>query len=58
MKPLLTNPTSLNIWRMNKNMPDGLIVEKHVYNNKGEISWSERLIEIAPVIFNLSIERN
>jgi hypothetical protein len=58
MKPLLTDPTSLNIWRINKNMPDGLIVEKHIYNYKGEILWSERLIEIAPVHFNLSIERN
>jgi hypothetical protein len=58
MKPLLTNPTSLNIWRINKNMPDGLIVEKHTYNYKGEIYWSEKLIEIAPVNFNLSIERN
>ena len=58
MKPLLTNPTSLNIWRINKNMPDGLIVEKHIYNYKGEIYWSEKLIEIATVNFNLSIERN
>ena len=58
MRPLLTNPTSLNIWRLNKNMPDGLIVEKHIYNYRGEIHWSEKLIEIAPVNFNLSIERN
>ena len=57
MKPLLTNPTSLNIWRINKNMPNGLIVEKHIYNFKGEISLSEKLIEIAPVNFNLLIER-
>ena len=58
MKPLLTNPTSLNIWRINKNMPDGLLVEKHVYNFEGKLLWSERLIEIAHVNFNLSIERN
>jgi hypothetical protein len=58
MKPLLTHPTSLNIWRINKNMPDGLIVEKHIYNYKGKIYWSEKLIEIATVNFNLSIERN
>ncbi len=58
MKPLLTNPTSLNIWRINKNMPDGLLVEKHLFNLKGELFWSEKLIEIAPVNFKLSIVKN
>jgi hypothetical protein len=38
-------------------MPDGLVMEKQIYNYKGELYWSEKLVEIAPVTFNLIIER-
>ncbi|WP_282032604.1 hypothetical protein [Winogradskyella eximia] len=56
MKPLLTDPTILNIWRLNKNIPYGLIVEKQVYSSKGELTWTEKLKEVNPVNFNLLIK--
>lgn len=55
MKPFLTNPTSLNIWRIHKNMPEGLIVEKHIYQHTGELIWSEKLTASKPISFKIII---
>ena len=56
MKPFLANPTILNIWRLNRNMPNGLIIEKHVYRSDGSLSSSEKLLEVNHVNFQLKIQ--
>ena len=55
MRPFFTDPTILNIWRFNRNIPDGLVIEKHVYNSKGKLSWTEKLRTVNPIKFNLLI---
>ena len=58
-KPLLTDPTILNIYRRSKkNMPNGLIIEKLVYDSKGELNTREKLTEFTPVNFAIQIREN
>lgn len=56
MKPFLAHPTILHIWRQNRNMPNGLIIEKHSYKSDGSLSKIEKLIEIKSVNFHLKIQ--
>ncbi|OMP32296.1 hypothetical protein [Mangrovimonas sp. DI 80] len=56
MQPFLAEPTILNIWRLHKNMPQGLIIEKQVYNNDGKLYYVEKLKKVTPINFRLIIE--
>ncbi len=56
IKPLLTDPTILNIWRLKNKIPDGVIVEKLVYNSEKKLIWKEKLNEISPINFKLFIK--
>jgi hypothetical protein len=57
-KPLLTDPTILNIYRRSANMPNGLIKEKIVYDSKGVLIYKEKLKEFSPVNFKLIVKEN
>ena len=56
MKPFLSDPIILNIWRLDRNMPNGLIIEKLVYKSDGTLSRSEKLKKVSPVNFHLKIQ--
>lgn len=43
MKPLLTFSTAYEIWKKRKNIPNGIIIEKYLYNYKGEMVIQEKL---------------
>lgn len=43
--PLLTYPTAFEEWKLNRNIPNGIIEEIHFYNYKGEHITTERLIK-------------
>lgn len=53
-KPMLIFDTAYNIYKLRKNFPNGLIVEKHFYDYEGNLVKSEKLKEIEPT--NLSVE--
>jgi len=56
MKPFIAHPTNLHIWRQNRNMPNGLIIEKLSYKYDGTLSKVEKLIQIKSVNFHLKIQ--
>ena len=39
-------------------MPNGLIIEKLVYDSKGELNTREKLTEFTPVNFAIQIREN
>lgn len=43
IKPMLTFDTAYEIWKLRKNIPDGLIVEKYLYNSKNELEITEKI---------------
>ena len=43
MKPLLPFSTAYEIWKTRKNIPNGLIVEKYLFNYKNEMVIKEKL---------------
>lgn len=57
MQPFFVRLTILEIWRLRKKVPEGLVKEKHVYDDNGNLSWSEKLKEISPIDFTISIEK-
>lgn len=57
IKPMLTFSTAYEIWKLRKNIPNGLIVEKYFYNSKNKLVIKEKLksSEKISLKFNLSL---
>lgn len=43
IKPLLINSTVFEVWKLRKNLPNGLIIEKYYYNSENKITCIEKL---------------
>lgn len=58
MKPLLSFSTAYEVWKLRKNIPNGLIVEKYFINYKNEMIIKEKLKsnENISLQFNISLE--
>jgi hypothetical protein len=56
-KPMLTFCTAYEEWKLNKNLPDGLLKELHFYNYKGSLITSEKLSHYETIIKKIIIPK-
>lgn len=57
-KPLISNEILFDVQAHNLNLPNGIIIEKHVYKSDGKLNYSEKLKGIHPLDFEITLERN
>ncbi|TDE31855.1 hypothetical protein E0I61_03890 [Flavobacterium ranwuense] len=55
-QPLLEFSTAFEVWKVNRKMPNGLIIESHLSDYENKLVFSEKLRQINSISMNLIIQ--